>query len=135
MASRPTGRLIVNSGTSCYADSPERLRQRGSTAHNTLVINNRDSSEVWKSFRVARRAKVFDIEMNQSSEMLYLKASHDGYYYSHKIYHTRVWRMLKNKLLIEDQIDGSGLHKIDLFFYFHPNIMLKKQENRLKSGV
>jgi uncharacterized heparinase superfamily protein len=49
-------RFLVNSGTSCYGISPERLRQRASAAHNTLVINGQNSSEVWGSFRVARRS-------------------------------------------------------------------------------
>ncbi|MEN9780004.1 MAG: hypothetical protein RL014_1152 [Pseudomonadota bacterium] len=48
-------RVLVNSGTSCYGSSAERLRQRGTAAHNTVVVNGQDSSEVWGGFRVARR--------------------------------------------------------------------------------
>ena len=40
-------RVLVNSGTSCYGVGVERLRQRGTTAHNTVVINGDNSSEVW----------------------------------------------------------------------------------------
>ena len=40
-------RVIVNSGTSCYGISEERLRQRATAAHNTVVINDENSSEVW----------------------------------------------------------------------------------------
>ncbi len=49
-------RAIVNSGTSTYETDAERLRQRGTAAHNTVVVDGADSSEVWSSFRVARRA-------------------------------------------------------------------------------
>ena len=49
-------RVFVNSGVSEYGVSEERLRQRGTAAHNTLELNNADSSEVWHGFRVARRA-------------------------------------------------------------------------------
>ncbi len=50
-------RIFVNSGISCYGESSERLRQRGTAAHNTVVINDQNSSEVWGGFRVARRAR------------------------------------------------------------------------------
>ena len=32
-------RMLVNSGVSCYGDSRERLRQRATAAHNTVVID------------------------------------------------------------------------------------------------
>jgi uncharacterized heparinase superfamily protein len=51
-------RVLVNTGTSCYGSSPERLRQRGTLAHNTVCLAGRDSSEVWSGFRVARRARI-----------------------------------------------------------------------------
>ena len=31
-------RLIVNTGTSCYGLSKQRLKQRGTAAHNTAII-------------------------------------------------------------------------------------------------
>jgi len=37
-------RLLVNGGTSCYGMSAERLRQRGTAAHNTVVVDGLDSS-------------------------------------------------------------------------------------------
>ena len=49
-------RVFVNSGTSCYGLGDERLRQRGTATHNTVMIDDQDSSEVWSGFRVARRA-------------------------------------------------------------------------------
>src|SRR5690606_33541669 len=49
-------RVLVNSGTPLYAAGSERLRIRSTEAHNTLVVAGENSSEVWDSFRVARRA-------------------------------------------------------------------------------
>ena len=40
-------RVLVNSGTSVYGIGAERLRQRGTAAHNTLTVDGADSSEVW----------------------------------------------------------------------------------------
>ena len=33
-----------------------RQKERGTAMHNTVAINNLNSSEVWSGFRVARRA-------------------------------------------------------------------------------
>ena len=72
-------RVIVNSGTSTYREGSERLRQRGTSSHSTVVIDNQNSSEVWASFRVARRAKIFNVETSIDNGKIYLSAQHDGY--------------------------------------------------------
>ena len=49
-------RLFVNSGTSEYGNGDVRQYERSTAAHNTVVVNSQNSSEVWDGFRVARRA-------------------------------------------------------------------------------
>ena len=56
--STAAGRLIVDRGTSTYAEGPEREALRGTGAHNTVRIDGTDQFELWKSFRVGRRASV-----------------------------------------------------------------------------
>ncbi len=119
-------RLIVNSGTSCYSVCEERLRQRGSNAHNTLVIDDYNSSEVWKSFRVARRAQVQHISIQEVDDKVVIQASHDGYHRLDKIIHTRSWIINQNELIIQDHVSGFGYHKIELFFHIHPDIRIKQ---------
>ncbi len=68
-------RVLVNTGTSTYGVSPERARQRGTAAHNTVTIDDADSSEVWAGFRCARRAIPRDVEVTPTT----VKAAHDGY--------------------------------------------------------
>lgn len=120
-------RFIVNSGISCYADSEKRLMERGGASHNTLMINNLNSSMIWKNFRVARRAHVFNTETTQSDRICSLKASHDGYYATYKIYHTRHWKIENGELLVEDEVNGKGWHQLSLFFHFHPDVILRQQ--------
>ena len=113
----------VNSGTSCYGDSRERLRQRGTHSHNTLVINGKDSSEVWAGFRVAKRANPFDIKVDESEDgtCISIEASHDGYkkiFNSHVI-HRRRWKFENNNLAINDKIDGEFVCS-EVLFHLHP---------------
>ena len=119
-------RLIVNSGTSCYTENSERFRQRSSKAHNTVVVDDMNSSEIWKSFRVARRASVRDIEIQDKNNIMTVQARHDGYYHSKKVNHIRKWSLTANELLIEDLVSGSGHRKIEIAFHIHPGVIIKQ---------
>ena len=61
------GRKVVSdTGTDRYVVDEERKRQRGTTAHNTVVIDGKDSSEVWAGHRVARRARSKIVSVSES---------------------------------------------------------------------
>ena len=103
-------RALVNSGISCYGVSAERLPQRGTAAHNTVVVNEADSSEVWSGFRVARRAvpTEFEIEM-EDTDRIRIRAAHDGYRRLHRsIRHRRWWTFEPQRLQIEDEVAGQS---------------------------
>ncbi|MCK5310817.1 MAG: alginate lyase family protein [Desulfobacteraceae bacterium] len=119
-------RVLVNSGTSCYGESYERLRQRKTSAHNTLTVDNYDSSEVWKGFRVARRAKVFNQQINNFDNHDIISASHDGFKKLNSVKeHNRTWDFSDKQLIIIDRIIGSGIHLVSIYYHFHPQIVLK----------
>lgn len=119
-------RLFVNSGTSTYAESYERTRQRSTQAHNTVIIDDTNSSDVWKSFRVAKRARIFDVSFHEDEQNIKISASHNGYYKIDKIIHTRTWQTYANKLVIRDEITGNNLHKIQIMFYIHPQMKVQQ---------
>jgi uncharacterized heparinase superfamily protein len=115
-------RVLVNSGISTYVDNASRAHQRSTMAHNTAVINDRNSSEVWKSFRVAKRARTHNIKTSALPNQLTISACHDGYHTPYKITHHRSWQLSTHKLLIEDSFTGSKSHKISLYFHLHPTL-------------
>ncbi|MCC7109250.1 MAG: alginate lyase family protein [Deltaproteobacteria bacterium] len=94
-------RTIVNSGTSCYGTSATRLRERGTAAHSTVVVDGQDSSEVWSSFRVGRRARVLDLQL-RDGEVL---ANHNGYaHLPGAPRHSRHWSWQLGGLTVEDTV-------------------------------
>jgi uncharacterized heparinase superfamily protein len=98
-------RLIVNSGTSEYGTGPERLRQRGTAAHNTLSIDGADSSEVWGGFRVARRARAVGLSVQHESHRVDVRCAHDGYRRLHRRpTHHRRWVMDAGGLEVHDEV-------------------------------
>ncbi len=116
-------RILVNSGTSCYGDSDERLRQRGTAAHNTVVIAGQDSSEVWGGFRVARRARLRDVTVSLSGAPM-AQATHDGYRrLPGAPLHRRCWRMDDGSLSVSDHVGHCDL-PAESRFHVHPNVRL-----------
>jgi uncharacterized heparinase superfamily protein len=111
-------RIIVNGGTSTYERGPLREGQRATRAHSTVEVAGEDSSEVWASFRVARRARVRDISVTDTAAATSVSATHDGYRrLSGNPLHRRTWVMTDGALEVRDQVDSR--HPIPAIARFH----------------
>ena len=120
-------RVIVDSGTSSYDLGSERQAQRGTAAHNTVRLDGEDSSEVWSSFRVARRAQIVERVVSAKAGRQEVSAAHDGYRHLRgNPVHRRTWRLEDGALTIRDQIGGAGHHRVELAFHLHPAIKSEK---------
>lgn len=128
-------RVLVNSGTSQYGVGSERLRQRRTAAHNTVTVDGLDSSEVWSGFRVARRARPFDLLFAEVDETIVVSCSHDGYRrLPGRPVHHREWRLGTNGLRVMDRVSGTFAQAIARF-YLHPSVeILTEQALRLPNG-
>lgn len=132
-------RIFVNSGTSLYGASAERLRQRGTAAHNTLELDGEDSSQVWSGFRVARRARVLGVRVDERADGVRVSASHDGYTrLPGRNRHTRAWHMDGEGMRITDEVSGP-FDVARVRFHVHPDIRFEAvdehtYEARLPSG-
>jgi uncharacterized heparinase superfamily protein len=121
-------RVIVDSGTSCYGISDERLRQRQTSAHNTVSVDGEDSSEVWSGFRVARRARPCDMAISEHQGKVKVRCSHDGYLrLPGKVKHRREWTLAEQEVIITDTLSGEyGTACARLFF--HPKVEIERTE-------
>jgi uncharacterized heparinase superfamily protein len=122
-------RWVVDSGCSTYATGPERLRQRGTAAHNTVVVDGRDSSEVWSSFRVARRARVRDVSASDQGARVVIEAAHDGYLGRAGPLHRRRFVVDERSLLIADQLEGPFEHATS-YWHLHPDVTAEAEDPR-----
>lgn len=115
-------RVIVDTGTSTYGPGPQRAFERSTAAHNTVEIDGRDSSEVWSSFRVARRARPRDVSVTERSEYLEIRGAHDGYVrLSGRPVHSRVWRLSDTRLTIIDRVSANRLPSVGRIL-LHPSV-------------
>jgi uncharacterized heparinase superfamily protein len=120
-------RVIVNSGTSVYGTDAERQRQRGTAAHNTVVIDRSNSSEVWSGFRVARRARPQDLKIFRDGG-LKISCGHDGYRWKPgRPEHHRSWSIDPGALTVEDHVTGK-FKCAEAIFHFHPDFELVESD-------
>jgi len=124
-------RVFVNSGTSEYGLSPVRVNQRKTASHNTIEVDEKDSSQVWSGFRVANRARI--IERSSKLKLdnnIFLKATHNGYKsLIGGCYHSRELVFNGTSLVVRDELHGDFTGAKSRF-YFHPDL-----EVILESGI
>lgn len=115
--------FVVDTGISTYEKNKVRIYEKSTAAHNTVTVNNLNSSEVWGAFRMGRRAKV-SIEKDLENE---ITASHNGYKKINTI-HKRTWKFDKTEIEINDKLEGNFTDG-KCYLHFAPNIkpILKKQ--------
>jgi uncharacterized heparinase superfamily protein len=119
-------RFVVDTGTEGYADGPSRWVQRSTSAHNTIAIDGHSSSEVWKSFRVGRRARVDAAVVDQHDQVVRVTGSHDGYTRIRPgMLHRRTWEFSNDTISIADHLAGSGRHQVAWALHFHPAIRIE----------
>jgi hypothetical protein len=97
-------KVFLDTGTTTYADTPDRMFEKSTAAHNTVVLDQTSSAEVWGGFRVAKRGKVVITNETPFS----ISAYHTGY--KHLGYrHSRTFKISADRFEIIDKIKGQPL--------------------------
>jgi hypothetical protein len=110
--------FVVETGTSTYQAGTVRNNERSTKAHNTVVVNDENQSEVWACFRVGERANV-TIESEDNDR---IQASHDGYKKRYGITHKRNFLFTENIINIVDTLLNDKKKKGGKsYFHFHPD--------------
>jgi uncharacterized heparinase superfamily protein len=116
-------RVIVNGGTSTYEPGPLRAAERATAAHSTVEIDGQSSSQVWSSFRVARRARVRDVSCANAGGILTIDAAHDGYRRLRgRPLHWRRWAFDDACVTVADSVTPAAGHKALARFHLGPGV-------------
>lgn len=125
--------VIVDSGVYEYQPGEMRSYVRSTAAHNTLSIDGREQSEIWGEFRVARRAKRLQAKIKLAEGGgIEFRGSYSGFpQITGEIAHQRKVRCDfgddGDVFVIQDRIQGEGVHRLDSYLHFHPDIELKDE--------
>jgi hypothetical protein len=117
---------LCDSGTGAYTRDPALRNQfRVTAAHNTVVVDDHEQNAIRPGsaglFSLGSEAAVSLIEKDERDGDLRLRASHSGYR-SLGVTHTRSIRLhqAENQLIIDDVLEGSGLHGFEINFQLDP---------------
>ena len=130
-------RAVSNSGVSTYESGAQRLAERGTAAHNTLRLDGAEQSEVWSSFRVARRARPID---RQTDGQHWAEAGHDGYRrLKGSVVHWRRVEVQDRHVTVNDRLEGAGSHRAEVFWHLNPGARVEigfegGVERRIETG-
>ena len=120
--------FIIDTGISTYEKNERRQYERSTKSHNTVTVNDIDSSEVWGGFRVGRRAKVKIISENSHK----IIASHNGYGERHL--HKRSFVLENKALKIHDHMSSIGRYKN--YIHLAPNVrIISIDNNYIKTNI
>ncbi len=117
--------IFIDPGVSTYEVNEQRLKERGTPFHNTVSINKENQSEVWASFRVAKRAKL----SIKTDEVNHCKASHDGYFKKKGVIIVRDFILSENYFEIIDEIVGDSSTEAIAHFYLKTHIISTQKTN------
>ena len=98
--------FVIDTGISTYNKTKRRQLERSTVAHNCVVIDGENSSEVWGGFRVGRRCHA---EITETTETR-IEAWHDGF-------GKKCWRVFSIKdgvFAVGDRYDGEAVSYIHL---------------------
>ena len=118
--------FIVDVGTSTYENNARRQLERSTASHNTVQLANCEQSEIWGSFRLAKRA-LLKIEEEGPD---YIVANHDGFKRYGKGIHQRRFSCTGNKIMIMDNL-GNQEKNSYACLHFHPDVEPSIEDGRL----
>jgi uncharacterized heparinase superfamily protein len=124
-------RLFVDPGCHSYDLDDLRKYDRSTAAHNTVCIDHTDSSEVWHIFRVGRRARPAETNVDIRNSSIHASATHSGY--DHLPGAPRHQRQIvihdNGPLQVTDDITGAGQHHVEGGFLLDPQWIVETSDN------
>ena len=122
-------RMVVDTGVNdYYGDIDSRQFVRSTRAHNTVVVDDEEQSEIWDRFRIARRARPKDVVHSANEQLMFVSAAHTGYErLPGKVTHRR-WICYVDQTfwVICDRLEGSGVHTVENLLHFHPEVVVEQ---------
>jgi hypothetical protein len=116
--------FVIDPGVSTYEKNEQRNEERSTHLHNTVVVANKNQSDVWGGFRLGKRARVKIENENENSIHFY----HDGYKDEAGLV-SREINFDHEIITIKDNIAYSNKEGI-AYFHFASNVSVKNIDEK-----
>ena len=138
--SRGKDRLIVNCGDASYVRNADghdlRAMSRGSSAHSTLIIDGKNSSQVRDDGLIGAGVTTMQNQMLEDKGHALIESEHDGYArlgFIHKrlIYTNDKGEDIRGEDILESQASANGENSksFDIRFHLHPDVSVTLSNN------
>jgi uncharacterized heparinase superfamily protein len=131
--------VVVDSGVHGYAGDPFREYSRSTRAHNTVMIQGKEQSEVWGLFRVARMAEVRRVEGptgraagEREGPVFHFRGACVPFH-DRKVVHVREIRLESGVLRIVDEVEGGEGREVETFLHLHPRWAVELRGGQLRA--
>lgn len=121
--------VVVDAGVSGYDGDPLRAYVRGTRAHNTVMVDGREQSEMWGDFRVARRATVRGGAAKCGADGFTFRGAYSPYHDPAAVHHREI-RRTAGAWEVRDRVEGARGKRLVSFLHLHPDFAA-----RLDDGV
>lgn len=124
-------KIFTNSGVYEYNAGEKRTYSRSTKAHNTLGFGEFEQSEIWSSFRIAKRAEVgFELK-NISFDSIAIAGWVKGFDFNNEVIHHR--EVMKNcsRLEFVDFVESNLEEKSKIYFHLMPTLNFLVDQDQL----
>jgi hypothetical protein len=120
---------IVDTGVHGYGGDPYRHYCRSTRAHNTVMIDGQEQSEIWSTFRMGRQARLLDAASSESATGWSFLGRANHYARPDLEHKRRIHRDHLGNWTIEDQITGGTFKYAECFLHLHPDLDVVAQSD------
>lgn len=124
--------LVVDSGVSGYEDDPLRSYVRSTRAHSTVQIGEQEQSEVWGTFRMARRAVPRGVESDGDAHGFRFVGACSPYH-DRRATHRRTLQGGRGRWTVTDRVDGAHGVPLRGFLHLHPDWRIEINGSRARA--
>lgn len=112
-------RILTNAGNHDYIAGPVRSHARSTRAHNTVVVDEVEQSEIWSAFRVGYRARPLHASLEAHADGVLFRGAHDGYWrLPGRVTHTRSALVSADFVIsLKDELSGGGQHRAESWLH------------------
>jgi hypothetical protein len=120
-------RWLVDPGAFCYMGD-ERNNFRGTSAHNTLLVNEVDQAIPEGPFAWSSLPSVQVDRWIEGRTFTFFAGNHTGYWrLPDSVLHRRfIFHLRDGFWLVRDVAEGQGVHQLETFWHFAPDLVLVK---------